>query len=56
MGGFVSEKQWLDILGIIKVQKESLNLAYLKNWASKSGLLNYLEKAFIEAGVNSYQR
>ena len=48
-GGGVSEKQWDDILGILKVQKERLDLNYLKHWAEELGLLELLTKAFSEA-------
>jgi hypothetical protein len=30
MGGEVSERQWLDILGVLKTRAGELDLAYLK--------------------------
>ena len=29
MGGFVSERQWLDIIGVVKVQADLLDKKYL---------------------------
>lgn len=46
-----SEKQWRDILGILKVQGERLDYAYLIDWADRMGVLNALNQALIEAGV-----
>jgi hypothetical protein len=48
-GGCVSEKQWNDILGVLTIQKKSLNMADLKHWASELHLLSTLEVAIKEA-------
>ena len=45
-----SEKQWRDILGILKVQGELLDFDYLWQWAETFGLANDLDRAFTEAG------
>ncbi|OQY01380.1 MAG: hypothetical protein B6I22_14525 [Desulfobacteraceae bacterium 4572_123] len=37
MGGFVSERQWLDIIGVVKVQADLLDKKYLKRWSAKLG-------------------
>jgi hypothetical protein len=50
-GGEVSERQWNDILGVMKVQGEQLDMSYLKQWAEKLSILNLLEKAFNDAGI-----
>jgi hypothetical protein len=50
MGGRVSERQWLDVLGIIKVQMDSLNQAYLKQWAQTLSVVDLLKQVFEEAG------
>ena len=47
-GGSVSERQWKDILGIIKVQGELLDQEYLKKWADELGVKDLLEKALEE--------
>ncbi len=51
-GGEVSERQWLDILGVIKIQFENLDKNYLKMWAKQLGVLSLLEKSFSECNIN----
>jgi hypothetical protein len=48
LGGSVSERQWKDILGIIKVQGELLDRKYLNKWAEELGVKDLLEKALVE--------
>ena len=49
-----SEKQWRDVLSIMKTQQESLDYSYISEWADKLGLtLDYL-RATVEAGVGDY--
>jgi hypothetical protein len=48
LGGDVSERQWSDVLGVIKVQGDLLDKGYLLNWATKLGISELLEKAFKE--------
>jgi hypothetical protein len=49
-GGGVSERQWRDVIGVLKVQAESLDLPYLRRWARELGLEALLEQALSEAG------
>jgi hypothetical protein len=49
-GNRVSERQWLDVLGVIKVQGNSLDKDYLTNWAKKLDIYSLLVDAFTEAG------
>ena len=49
-GQRVSERQWLDVIGIIKVQADSLNQAYLIQWAQSLNVLDLLRQAFADAG------
>jgi len=51
-GGEVSEKQWLDILGVIKIQFEKLDKDYLKKWAEQIDVFNLLEKSFSECDID----
>ncbi len=51
MGGGVSDRQWLDVIGVIKVQGESLDKTYLKDWSQKLQILELLNKAFDESGI-----
>lgn len=51
-GGEISERQWFDVLGVIKVQGDNLDKSYLKMWAKELGVFNLLEKGFEEGGIN----
>jgi hypothetical protein len=46
-----SEKQWRDVLGILKLQAESLDYTYLTQWAQRLDLVDALSQAFTEASV-----
>ena len=49
-GGEVSEKQWRDVLGVLKVQGERLDFNYLEQMAGRFGLGNLLARAREDAG------
>jgi hypothetical protein len=49
-----SEKQWRDVLSIMKTQRESLEYKYLGEWVSKLGIMQDYLTATIEAGVNNF--
>jgi hypothetical protein len=49
-GGEVSEKQWRDVLGVLKVQGERLDCAYLEAMAGRFGLADLLARARNDAG------
>lgn len=44
-GGSVSDKQWRDLLGVLKVQGGRLDRAYLTEWASRLGVADLLKRA-----------
>lgn len=46
-----SEKQWRDILGILKVQTTRLDFDYLHVWGERLGLTDSLLRALDEAGL-----
>ena len=46
-----SEKQWRDVLGVLKVQHNNLDFNYMQKWASRLGLVEDLEKAIGETGL-----
>lgn|SRR5579884_272746 len=52
MGGGVSERQWNDVQGVLKVQAPHLDYAYLRYWANELGLSPLLQKACVEAGIH----
>jgi hypothetical protein len=51
MGGEVSERQWRDVLGIIKVQAGNLDQDYLRRWARELKVSDLLEQALTESTV-----
>jgi hypothetical protein len=51
MGGRVSERQWLDTIGVLKVQAKSLDYDYLWEWAQELNLSELLQKALTDAGL-----
>jgi len=50
-GNMVSDRQWNDILGVLKVQRADLDFNYLKEWAAQTGVDDLLKKALEEAGL-----
>lgn len=49
LGNEVSERQWRDVLGILKVQGSNLDLDYLRQYAQELNIDDLLEKALSEA-------
>ena len=47
-GAGVSERQWLDVLGVLGIQKGQLDIDYLNKWAANLGVSDLLEKAMSE--------
>jgi len=46
-----SEKQWRDVLGVLKLQGDRLNFEYLWHWSNQLGIAETLDQAFREAGL-----
>lgn len=44
-GGEVSERQWRDILGVLKTQGQKLDHAYLREWSQKLHVTDLMERA-----------
>jgi hypothetical protein len=51
LGGEVSEHQWKDVLGIIKVRRQDLDLAYLRHAAAALAISDLLDRALADSGV-----
>lgn len=49
LGGEVSERQWRDILGVLKTRAGELDLVYLQKWANELKVSDLLERALEEA-------
>lgn len=52
MGGGVSDRQWNDVLGILKVQRGRLDIGYLQDWACELNLADLLKRSLEEADYN----
>lgn len=51
MGQEASDRQWRDILGVIKTKAEQLDLEYVRLWAKPLKVEDLLEKALTESGL-----
>lgn len=49
MGGEVSDRQWRDILGVLKTRANELDLDYLRKWAGELNVTDLLERALTES-------
>ena len=52
LGNRISERQWGDIIGILEIQRDQLDIAYLKDWANELELKELLERALHESGLS----
>jgi hypothetical protein len=50
-GGEVSDRQWNDVLGVLKVQGDQLDIVYLNQWAKELSVSELLKRAIDEAGI-----
>jgi hypothetical protein len=50
LGGGVSERQWRDLLGVLRVRHGRLDLDYMDRWAHHLGVAELLQRALVEAG------
>lgn len=50
-GGEVSEQQWRDVIGILLVQRDRLDDAYMKRWAAALGVSDLLDRVKSEAAA-----
>ena len=51
LGNEASERQWEDVLGVVRVQGDRLDRAYLDQWARELGVSDLLERALTAAGA-----
>ena len=50
LGGETSERQWWDIVGVLKVTHEA-DRGYLRRWAASLGVADLLERALADAAL-----
>jgi hypothetical protein len=50
MGGETSDRQWRDILGVLKTRAGELDLDYLREWAKELKVPGLLDRVLKEAG------
>lgn len=44
LGGETSDKQWADVLGVLKTQGDAIDAAYLDRWAGEIGVKDLLDR------------
>jgi len=44
LGGEMSERQWTDVLGVLKTQGDRVDFAYLDHWAAEIGVKDLLDR------------
>lgn len=52
LAGGQSQKQWRDVLGVLKLQADGLDLGYLALWAERLGVREDLRQAMLESGLS----
>lgn len=50
LGGEVSDRQWRDILGVLKTRADELDLSYLQTWANDLKVSDLLKRALRDMG------
>jgi hypothetical protein len=45
LGGEISDRQWGDVIGVMKTQGDRLDAAYLDHWAAEIGVKDLLDRA-----------
>ncbi len=49
-----SQRQWRDVLGVLKLQGDRLDFDYLQKWGVELSLGDLLETAYTESGLSSF--
>jgi hypothetical protein len=52
MGNGISDQQWRDVQGVLKVQRKRLDFGYLREWAPHLGVEDLLRQAYEDAGID----
>ena len=51
LGHEISEKQWRDVTGVLKVQADRLDVPYMRHWAGRLEVADLLERALDDSGL-----
>ncbi len=51
MGGEVSDQQWRDVLGLLRVSRPIMEMDYVRAWAVRHGVDDLLDRALIQAAA-----
>jgi hypothetical protein len=51
-GSGISDRQWYDLQGVLRLQAQGLDLAYLRHWAAVLEVEALLQRALEEAGLS----
>jgi hypothetical protein len=46
----ISQRQWLDVQGVLNLQRGRMDVEYLRKWARALNVADLLERALTEAG------
>lgn len=52
LGEQISERQWRDVQGVLHIQGDALDIAYLRYWAAQLTISDLLERALTEARLS----
>lgn len=52
LGNQISDRQWRDVLGVLKVQAQKLDFNYLNHWAQRLNLVDLLAQALQASGLS----
>jgi hypothetical protein len=50
LGRELSERQWTDVLGVLKVQRGAVDIPYMRHWGGILGITDLLDRALLESG------
>jgi hypothetical protein len=50
-GDEITERQWEDILGVLRIKRRDLDFEYLNKWAAELKVADLLERAIAESGA-----
>lgn len=48
-GSEISDRQWRDVIGVLKAQSQTLDATVMKPWAQNPGIDDLLQQALLEA-------